>query len=378
MDYRIAAETFERALALAASGKAIPKEWVTRTQGLERSSSKTFIAMLGTALLARATDPSVDPLTLKASAKSSSGMVAYSARGLATSVLVPKAVAHGVHLGVTGREPLNNHPFYAASRITRELPVKAGEAASLHYLVETLDRVATLDVDEALAALASFIQVRTQKARPVRAALPLVGGAITFPKLVTAARGYITADPEGGKRGQALVAAALDLVFEGVEAGAVHDPSRRSPGDVRVRSGRKLSLAAEARQKPVTSTDVLLFAQRLSESGAGQGLYVALSPQQDPLDLDGLREQALDEYGIALEILIGVEELLRSALVWSGRAMEDVLRRFPDGMLARLRDLEISPEGQRTWSMTIMEAVERRDEPATQRGGSRTPRPSAS
>ncbi len=43
---------------------------------------------------------------LKSSPDASPGFEGYSVRGVAQHVLVPSALRHGVHLGVTGREPL--------------------------------------------------------------------------------------------------------------------------------------------------------------------------------------------------------------------------------------------------------------------------------
>src|SRR5512143_2258563 len=95
LDYDISRERFERALALARSDASLPAEWLERTHEVGQSPSKTFIAMLGTALLAKATDSRVDPFALK----TREHRTAYSARSLCKDVLVPCAVEAGVHLG---------------------------------------------------------------------------------------------------------------------------------------------------------------------------------------------------------------------------------------------------------------------------------------
>ena len=51
-------------------------------------------------------------------------------------------------------------------------------------------------------------------------------------QLLEAAVQFTDEDSEGGKRGQALAAAAFDLVFDDVRMGRINDPSRRFPGDV--------------------------------------------------------------------------------------------------------------------------------------------------
>src|SRR5262250_600735 len=104
LDYELAKSRFEEALRLAKLDAPLPQEWIDRTSKLGESPAKTFIAMLGTALLEKAHDPRVDPFALK----TRDFPTAYSARTLCMMVLVPCAVRAGVHLGTTGREPLNN------------------------------------------------------------------------------------------------------------------------------------------------------------------------------------------------------------------------------------------------------------------------------
>jgi len=85
IDREKARETYRRALELVESGEHLPEEWTKRANALKSSPSKTYIPMLGTALLARATDPRADPLSLKARASAASGFESYSARGLEAS-----------------------------------------------------------------------------------------------------------------------------------------------------------------------------------------------------------------------------------------------------------------------------------------------------
>src|SRR5690348_3791193 len=95
LDYSEARRRFQEALLLAESDQPLPEEWLQRTRRVGFSPNKTFVAMLGTALLAKATDERIDALALKAR----SGPTGYSARTLCTDVLVPSAVRAGVHLG---------------------------------------------------------------------------------------------------------------------------------------------------------------------------------------------------------------------------------------------------------------------------------------
>jgi hypothetical protein len=77
LDYASAKNRFSDALELAKSNEELPVEWLESTRKISESPSRTFIAMLGTELLAKATDPRVDTFALKVRAFPN----AYSARG---------------------------------------------------------------------------------------------------------------------------------------------------------------------------------------------------------------------------------------------------------------------------------------------------------
>jgi hypothetical protein len=143
---------------------ALPAEWCERTMEVGRASSRTFVAVLGTALLAKATDLRADTLTLK----ENTGERAYSARGLCHQVLVPAAVDFGFHLGATGREPLNNQPFFRYNRVDEIERVPATARPALDHLVECLRLADRLDREEALQALAAFLRMRMHVAAQAR------------------------------------------------------------------------------------------------------------------------------------------------------------------------------------------------------------------
>ena len=79
--------------------------------------------------------------------------------------------------------------------------------------------------------------------------------------MIWTAATFIHADPEGGRRGQALVAAAFDMVFDNVEAGRINDPSRNYPGDVKVHAVSEIVLSVEVRQKVVRDDGVRFFVE---------------------------------------------------------------------------------------------------------------------
>jgi len=330
-------------LALDPNAK-LPEEWLARAAEIANSPSRTFVAMLGTALLAKATDDRIDPLALK----EASGDRAYSARGLCHEVLVPAALELGFHIGATGREPLNNQPFFRYNRLDEMERVKANARPFLDLLIVWLRQLDELDSTAALQALGAFLSVRVQAATGARE-LRLEEVRLDLNELITGTAAFLVEDPEGGRRGQAFVAAALDLAFDDVRTGRINDPSRRAPGDVHVLRAAQVIVAVEVRQKPVLETDVLRFAAKLSQRGVFLGMVAALAPDQRALAAAALGAAVLEQHGVTMMILTGPAEVLRSAFVWSGRPPAELPLELARRMTERLRELEVSEHGQQSW-----------------------------
>ena len=350
LDYDVSRKRFEEAFNLARSDDPLPQEWLDRARKVGESPNKTFIALLGTALLAKSTDARVDPFALK----TRKYRTAYSARSLCKDVLVPCAVAAGVHIGTTGREPLNNQPFFRYDRVARDMDVHASTRPHLDYLCESLGALKQLDHPETLKALAAFLRIRLAEAlpqiKPVRVQL-----ALGVSELISQASLFITEDPESGKRGQALVAAALDLVFDDVRTTRVYDPSRHWPGDVVVGKENAITLSVEVKQRPASATEILQFAARCAEMKVHRAIAATLHPEQAPLDADELREESWRRMGVHLSVLEGASATLLSALTWTHRPLEDALQAFPQLMADRLEELEVSREGQARWKALFEE-----------------------
>jgi hypothetical protein len=334
----------ERAVAQAESNDPLPERWTAWTKEIGAAPSRTFTAALGTALLAKATDSRIDPLALKATEDPR----AYSARTLGHQVLVPASVEFGFDLGATGREPLNNQPFFRYDRIDEMARVHAGARGAHHRLVECLSEVDQLTSSQALDALAAFLRVRTAVAES-KAAVDLRAVSLSVTRLMDATEVFIAEDPEGGRRGQALVAGVFDVVYGTVRMGRVNDPSRRFPGDVQILAGTRVLLAAEVRQKPVTLEEVLQFASSVRTAGGGNAVMVALHPDQQPLDRTAVLERAEREHGVLMSVIDSADELIASALMWSEQPINDVLSAIPQAVADRLHEIEVTPAGIRRW-----------------------------
>ena len=349
LDCSLAEERLNAALELATSNEDLPEEWLERAARVGLSNSLTFTPMLGTALLAKATDDHVSALALKEGAAHN----AYSARGIGHQVLVPFAQRHHVNLRTTGAEPLNNQPFFRYEVVDRDMKVKAGTQQDLYYLVECLERADFLRSENALLALAAFLRVRI-----LDAATELVGldlpGTLPLHDLFSATQAFVLRDAEEGRRGQAFAAAALDLVYEAVETKRVHDPSRNWPGDVSAYDGRgKLILSVEVRQKRVAGEDVSHFRHRLASAGVRRGAIFALAVSQEMLTPS---EDLADCLSLQLEVIVGVERVLRTCVLMSRYPMDEVLEQFPKQMLRRLYELECRPSTIDQWRNVLLGA----------------------
>lgn len=334
----------------AASRGTVSAEWEAITEQLGSASSKTYTAALGTALLARATDERSDPMSIKAT---SAKARAYSARSLCHGVLVPASRDYGFDLGATGREPLNNQPFFRYERIDKMERVR--DQAGLRVLLKALRKVGRLDADKAAIALASFIRVRTEVADQKRRAT-LRDVDLGVRQAIDGAAAFLAEESEGGKRGQAFVAGMLDLVFGDVRMGRINDPSRRLVGDVQAMGGIQVLLAVEVRQKLVTDGDALAFARIASASGVANAAVAALSPEQPELDVVALRDEAEEQHAVLLTVVQSAGELISAALLWGNERTDSALRALPQSVADRLHEIEASERSITRW-MEVMGAT---------------------
>lgn len=336
---------FYAALYLARSSAPLPEEWLERAQRVGQARSKTFTPVLGTALLAKATDRRIDAFALRESA----GHKGYSARSLAKEVLVPCCVREGIDIRNTGAEPLNNQPFLRAERIGLHLEVKANARADLEYLVDCITAADFLEDDSALKALAAFLRQRLNESTSHEKVL-LEGGVLPLPQAERALDSFLAGDAEGGKIGQATVAALFDLIFDDVRTKRINDPSIKWPGDVGAFEGEQLILSAEVKQRPFTETEILLFAQRLAASAVHRGFVAALDQSHIPLDEVALRATAHQKYDVDVFVFRHGSTLLREVARYSRHDLPEVLRRLPERMHSRLEEIEASSSRRHEWS----------------------------
>jgi hypothetical protein len=355
IDYGAARRTLLRAAALAGSGQA-SRRWqdhIQRLSELCESAPKTHIAFIGTALLARSTDQRADVHSLHVKGGTPGS---YSARGLAKDVLVPASRELRVHLGVTGREPLNNQPYFHNDIVSTRMNVKGNAKVALDLVCDLLDELAAItDPAELLAALAAFIEVRRRYWTLARDYFA-PETTFAFADLLTRIDGFVKEDSEGGKRAQAIAAGLMDVVEgeENIETGRINDPDRNFPGDVAAYTrpvrgkDRKIIRALEVRDKPISESDLLVFASKVAGFGVARAGILAVASNQQPLDIAEAQAEAAAE-GVNLELFIGWTAFVRQLFFWLRGDAADPVRHAHERIYTRLVELECSADAQKSW-----------------------------
>ncbi|MNS01483.1 SacI restriction endonuclease [compost metagenome] len=349
------AEVVLREAAAKAANDQADGPWLERMETFskicEDGTSKTHIAFLGAALIAKAVDRRADLYAIKPK-HAGDNPNAFSARSLAHGVLVPLAAELGFSIGVTGREPLNNQPYFRMTRLDDGTPVHAGGRAAFDYMLDLIGMLQSADEVEAAKALAAFIAVRRRYV--VRYGDAADQGALTPAQLLSAIETLVGEDAEGGRRAQAVAAGLFDVMFgvERVESGRINDPSRKYPGDVCVRSAEDPDAwekAVEVRDKPVSLSDIHVFGAKCLAMGVRDTAVLMASNRQTTLDKDAAEAWA-DARGLGLTLFYGWPVLVDQTLYWSAVAKPDAASAAIGFIRDRLITVEASPKAVETWA----------------------------
>jgi hypothetical protein len=340
--------TLDDALALARSTQELPPLWIARVERLGGLGIKTYIAALGGAMLAKATDPRVDSLAQDGAA----GPRGYSLRKAAEFLALQNNDRYD--LGARGRWPLNNRPFLGGpARIDEFTKISAKARPAYEAFLDALRDLNRIEDLEALPALAAFLRVRmaVQEAeREAARAARKLEGDVALEDLVGIVDRFVRAAPEGGRRAQALAAAVLDCAFDDVELQPINSPH---PGDVRVRLDEAIVVAVEAKQLPVGEDVASELSRETASLGADLALLFVIADKHQPLDRGRVQRDALRDDGTLLLVCESVLELIASAAVLSATSAAQVESDLPGALAARLREIEASEEGQEEWRQLV-------------------------
>jgi hypothetical protein len=323
--------------------------WIQRVTNLWeacKATNKTMIPILGTAILARATNLKVDPFALQAQA----GDNAFDARGLCTHVLAANARDLGIDLGVRSREPHNSNPFTFEPKVSSSMKAKSPKA--LELLIDALTALSkTRSRNEAAVALQAFVQVRVLKRSKIQIG-EQEGDHLDEQDLIELIKAFVKQDSEKGSRAQVVVAGLLDTLHgtDLVVVGNPHDPSSKVAGDVRVYrkpNKKELAFAYEVRFKSVSITDLKLIVDGFERKKVPNFGVIAVASNQKRFDPKQEVRHA-EKIGTRLGIFFGWEEFVRGCLffsILSGPAVGHAYR----AIFARMNEQEISDEGIEFW-----------------------------
>ncbi|MEO1149923.1 MAG: restriction endonuclease, SacI family [Pseudomonadota bacterium] len=349
------AESLIRKVHEQSKSQEVESPWVQKVEELSRlcaeGVSSTHIAFLATSILAKAVNKKADLFAIKPN-HARDNPNTYSARSLCHSVWVPLSAELGINLGVTGREPLNNQPYFRMTRLDDGTPVHAGARAAFDYMVSLVRELDQANSDAiAKEALLSFVAVR-QQYQPKYDDLDS-DVSVSATQLAKCIETFVKENSENGKRAQAVVAGLMDIFAgnERVESGRINDPSRKYPGDVCIRSSNAPDAwekAIEVRDKPVAESDVHIFGKKCIDLGVQEACIVAISEKQKPLNNITLSEWG-ESFGIGVTLYQNWDQFIEQALFWSTLAKPIAAQNAIQTIKNRLIEVEVSPHSVRLW-----------------------------
>lgn len=355
-----AAAVFRQAADSIGRREAFDAQWADKVHHLSQlcaqGKAATHIAFLGASILAKATDETVDLFAIKPD-HAPGNPRAYSARILCHSVLVPLASEYNVHIGVTGREPLNNQPYFRMTALGDGTPVHVKSRPAFDYMIGLIQELARANSQQAKDALRSFIAVR-QQYWP-RYATGTGNLSVDSETLAACIDSLVRENSENGARAQASAAGLLD-VFAGdgrVVSGRINDPSRHYPGDVVVTNEGNngtvvIEKAIEVRDKPVSESDVRVFTGRCLTMGVREAAVLMVSPLQELLNDGSLKGNALSS-GIGLTLFYGWPRFVEQVLFWASAPKVLATLEVVDRIEARLIAVEASEEAVAKWQALV-------------------------
>ena len=350
LDLGKAKRQLDAAIRIANSSEPVPEKWVSITNNMSSSTSKTYIAFLGAALLAKATNGKVDPASIK---PEDHRPRSFSIRGLAHNVLVPASGGTEYppfDLGATGPEPINNQPFFRYSHLDDFERVRSKKW--LNQLKKAAREADKLNEDEAVLALAAYIRCRTEvyTRRRVQAQKKIgsVSNAMILLDRLEAFVDHKSAVTFLPLRLQAVVGGLVRASGAQVSSQRLHDPSRHSPGDVHVPDQDNPWWVAEVKNRPLEQHEAELFVERASKSEKIQGVAIVIvHPDHKPLKRRELSVFAR-QHGLLVTVCESMRELL-SFIVAHPSAEPPMVEQVSEAIAFQLEDMNAPAEILEEW-----------------------------
>jgi hypothetical protein len=350
----------------AEAGKAVTgpvdQNWVAKVERVSKmcadGAAKTHVAFLATSMLARAVDAKADLFYIKPTLYKDRPN-SYSARTLSEHVIVPLSAELGFSIGVSGKQPLNNQPYFRMTFLGDATPVHSGGRQVFDFMVELIGELAASTPDQAKQALRAFIAVRRNYMRTFDDAGDYSN--LSPYQLLEAIRRLVGANSEGGRRAQAVAAGLLDVVYgeDRVESGRINDPSRHYPGDVVILgAGERLGWekSFEVRDKLVPFSDIAIFGRTCIDRGVREAAVLMVSNSQTFMDPDTVRDWG-EEYGLSMTLFHGWEQFVDQCLFWAALPKPEAAKLAAATIRERLIAVEASSEAVTQWDSLVQSAA---------------------
>jgi hypothetical protein len=330
------------------------EEWIIRIQRLSQlcpyRKSSTFVAALGTAILAKSVEPGVDVYCLL---ERDGEENSYSARSLADNVLARHRATLGVDLGANKANPLNNTPFIGKASIRDIGGVR--NKLGFDYLKECLDSLAPYkSVNDARSALRAFLKVRRKNFVAAFDVGEMAGDHHVLPTLEAAIIALLSNGSEEGRVAQAVAAGLLasSSHTSDIEVGHVNDPDRNFPLDIAicqtVEGEREVVIAVEVKDKKIGGAEVIQSIEKAVELGVNSVIYLAVAKGQLKQDFVFEYQRARD-MGCNLVIYDDWTDFIRTCIGFSTRSAPEIYSSIYNMIGLYLVELGVTQQGVDCW-----------------------------
>jgi hypothetical protein len=301
IDYEVAKQNLFDAYEVANDGLRNDKAtyWKDLVDELGRlcpyRKSSTFVAALGTAILAKTVNVDIDAYSLLAREGSSRS---YSARALADKVWAKNRAYLNIDLGANGANPLNNIPFIGRDSI-RAIEKVRNKDGKIYFFdcLNKLEEIRT--INDAKAALAGFIASRIKKSAKTYKIGRHAGDHLVISTLSKIIQEFVETDSEQGRRAQAIAASLLAVAFgaDNIDVDHVNDPDRHFPLDITVFDNpekKEIRVSVEVKDKKISGSDILASIDKVLSFKLSNVIYLALGQNERDRDFTKEAERARD------------------------------------------------------------------------------------
>lgn len=336
MDHTKAEQIIRDAFAMA-ENNCFSEEWIPLIAEIWDFDAKTYVAALGAVILAKAVDSDIDVFSIK---KVKHNPKSFSLRNLGHNVLVPISRELGFSIKTTGREPLNNQPFFRYNNVS-EIE-RSRNIENLNRYKEILKtNLAPLDSHQSKLALAAFIKIGLAEFNNNQI-ITEVSSSISMREIQDGINILLNETTAGPWIVQALGAAFVSCFYENLKTRRLNDPSRNFPGDIQAYNPQNdaVLLSLEARNKKVLASDAESFAESCFRSGIQDAIILEITGNPTSLNKFVTPIEIWEKYQVALLIIDSITEMLSIASSLGLHRGADSFKNFTDNFTRYLMQIE--------------------------------------